>query len=107
MSKMQDLFEKVASNSILQAKFFEIMEYAQKDERDATIRKIVDFAKEAEYDITLEEMKEFFREMTESKDRVLSDSELDMVAGGKLNRRDLEEVERLNRLIEEMNNLPG
>ncbi|MDD4565942.1 MAG: hypothetical protein PHE79_10780 [Eubacteriales bacterium] len=51
---------------------------------DATIKKLVDFAKDAKYDVTLEEIKEFFGEITKSKDRALSDSELDMVAGGKI-----------------------
>ncbi|MDD4565949.1 MAG: hypothetical protein PHE79_10815 [Eubacteriales bacterium] len=106
MFKMKELYEKVAADSILQAKFFKIMEYAQIDGMDATIKKLTDFAEEAKYDVTLEEMKEFFRDMTESKDRVLSDSELDMVAGGKINRQTLEEIERLNRLMEEMSKIP-
>lgn len=106
MVKMKELYEKVAANSILQAKFFEIMEFLQIDGVDATVKKLIDFAKEAEYDVTLEEMQEFFGEIAKPIDRALSDSELDMVAGGKISRQDLEEVRRLNRLMEELGNLP-
>jgi predicted ribosomally synthesized peptide with nif11-like leader len=84
MSKMKELYEKVAGDIALQTKFSEIMEQAKSDGEEATGDKLILFAKDAGYDITLDEMKAFFEAMAESADRPLSDTELDMVAGGKV-----------------------
>ncbi len=82
MSNMKELYEKVAADSTLQAKFAAIMKDAEKA-GNATREKLTAFAKEAGYDVTIEEVQAFFKELTESKERELSDSELDHVAGGK------------------------
>jgi len=83
METMKKLYEKVAGDSALQAKFAEIMNDAEKAGTEATGKKLVSFAKEAGYDVTLEEMQGFFKNMAEKKEEALSDLELDMVAGGK------------------------
>lgn len=79
MEKMKELYEKVAGDSGLQAKFAEIM----KDAAEGTTEKLVGFAKEAGYDVSIKEAQEFFKALTEQKDGSLSNAELDMVAGGK------------------------
>ena len=83
MSKMKELYEKVAADSELQAKFAEITKNAEAAGEEATKEKLTAFAKEAGYDVTIEELQAFFKELTESKEGELSDSELDHVAGGK------------------------
>ena len=83
MSKMNELYEKVAADSTLQAKFAAIMKDAEKA-GNATREKLTAFAKEAGYDVTLDEMQEFFKGLAEAKDGELSDAELDQVAGGKV-----------------------
>lgn len=83
MSKMKDLYEKVAADNTLKGKFAEIMKDAERAGEVTTGEKLIAFAKEAGYDITLDEMKEFFKEMEASNQGALSDAELDMVAGGK------------------------
>ena len=83
MSKMKELYEKVAKDSALQAKFNAIMSDAEKTGEAATGEKLKAFAKEAGFEISLDEMKAFFKELTEKEKGELSDTELDMVAGGK------------------------
>jgi hypothetical protein len=83
MSKVKELYEKVAADAALQAKFAEIMKDAEQTGWDTTSIKLIGFAKDAGYDVTVGEMREFFKEKTESNQGVLSDAELDMVAGGK------------------------
>jgi predicted ribosomally synthesized peptide with nif11-like leader len=83
MSKMQELYQKVAADSALRNKFTEIMKNAEQAGEEATKEKLIAFAREAGYEVTFEELKEFFAELAESKDRVLSEVELDQVAGGK------------------------
>ena len=83
MSKMKELYEKVAADSTLQAKFSEIMKDAEVDGEAETKEKLVAFAKENGYDVTLDEMQDFFKGLAESKEGELSDAELDLVAGGK------------------------
>ena len=82
MEKMEALYEKVASDSYLQSKFNEIMTAAEKDGAESTEVKLIAFASEAGFDVKLEEMQAFFKNM-ESKTGELTDTELDMVAGGK------------------------
>ncbi len=84
MSKMKELYEKVAADSMLQTEFLKILKEAEEtnDKKSVEI-KIINFAKDAGYDITLDEMKTFFEELHEPKQGVLSEAELDMVAGGK------------------------
>jgi predicted ribosomally synthesized peptide with nif11-like leader len=77
MSKMKELYKKVAADSALREKFAGIMK------EEVTEEKLTTFAKEAGYDVTIEEMQEFFRGLAESKEGTLSDAELDQVAGGK------------------------
>ena len=85
MSKMKELYEKVAKDSDLLTKFNEIMDGARDADGDVTKQKLVAFAKDSGYYVTLDEIRDFFKEMAESKDRALSEAELDMVAGGKGN----------------------
>ncbi len=83
MSKMQELYEKVAGDSALQAKFAEIMKEAEKDGEAVTKEKLVAFAKEAGFDVSFEEVREYFKTLSETEEGALSDAELDSVAGGK------------------------
>lgn len=83
MCKMKELYEKVAKDATLQAKFNTIISDAKKVGEAATNGKMAEFAKEAGYDVTLDEMKDFFEKLAEKKEGELSDTELDMVAGGK------------------------
>ena len=83
MTQMKELYEKVAKDSALQAKFNEILENTQETEQSATGEKLVAFAKSVGYDITMEEMTIFFKELAEKSKDELSEVELDMVAGGK------------------------
>ncbi len=83
MSKMKELYEKVATDYKLQEKFAEIMKDVEVDGEAATKEKLVAFAKENGYDVAIDEMQEFFKGLVEAKDGELSDAELDRVAGGK------------------------
>jgi hypothetical protein len=59
------------------------MKDAEAAGKETTEAKLTAFAKEAGYDVALEELQTFFKELEENKKGELSDSELDMVAGGK------------------------
>lgn len=83
MEMMRELYEKVVSNGALQAKFNEILSDAENAGEAATGEKLVAFAKEAGYEVSLDEMRAFFKELTEKGSGELSNTELDMVAGGK------------------------
>lgn len=83
MSKMKELYKRVATDSMLQTKFAKIMEDAEAAGAEATSEELIAFAKEAGYDITMAEMQEFFKELEETKEGGLSEAELDQVAGGK------------------------
>ena len=50
MSKMQELYEKVSKDSMLQEKFVKIMKDAEAAGEKATEEKLTAFAKEAGYD---------------------------------------------------------
>ena len=54
MTKMKELYEKVANDSALQTKFYEIQGNAEKVGEKATGEKLISFAKDAGYDITLD-----------------------------------------------------
>lgn len=88
MDKMKELYQKVAGDSALQSKFNEIINNAEKSGADETQKKLLIFAKESGYDISIEELQSFFRDLTEQHQNELSDTELDMVAGGKLSADD-------------------
>lgn len=83
MSKMKELYEKVAADDVLQEKFAQIIKDAEKAGKEETEVKLAAFAKEAGSDVTVEEMQAFFKELAETNQNELSDAELDMVAGGK------------------------
>lgn len=83
MSKMKELYEKVAGDRVLQAKFEVILNRAEKAGEDETGKKLLAFAKEAGFDVTVDEIKSFFNKLNENRSAELSDSELDAVAGGK------------------------
>jgi predicted ribosomally synthesized peptide with nif11-like leader len=80
---MKELYEKVAKDSALQEKFNSIMKDSEKMGEEAAGEKLTAFAKEAGYEISLDEMKAFFTELSGKDKGELSDTELDMVAGGK------------------------
>lgn len=83
MSKMQELYKKVAGDSALQEKFNAIIKDSGKAGEAATKERLTAFANEAGYEISLDEMKAFFTELSDKEKGQLSDAELDMVAGGK------------------------
>jgi predicted ribosomally synthesized peptide with nif11-like leader len=83
MDKIKELYEKVAKDSALQAKFNAIVSDAENEGQEATEAKLVAFAKDAGYEVSVVEMQEFFKALSEEPEGVLSDMELDMVAGGK------------------------
>jgi len=83
MSGIKELYDKVAEDSGLQTRFKVIMAAAEKEGMEATEAKLTTFAKAAGYDVTLEDMRAFFNELAQQKEGGLSESELDMVAGGK------------------------
>lgn len=83
MKQIAELYEKVAADSMLQAKLKEIMSAAQKDEKEATETKLIAFAEDAGYHITSEEIQDFFRGRIKLISCELSNDELDQVAGGK------------------------
>ncbi|MEL7654736.1 MAG: Nif11-like leader peptide family RiPP precursor [Bacillota bacterium] len=94
MERMKALYQKVAGDADLQSKFFEIINGDEELEGNEIQRQLIEFAKEAGFDITIEEMNEFFKELNENQDE-LSESELDMVAGGKGSlKRDVKELFR-------------
>lgn len=80
---MRELYEKVAADSALQAKFTEIMKDAEKAGTESTKEKLAAFAKDLGYETSVEELQAFFKELLEKVEGELSDTELDMVAGGK------------------------
>lgn len=79
MTKMKELYEKVAADSTLQDKLATIMKGAEEAGEEATEEKLLAFAKDAGYDVTLDEMREFFKQ----EGLELSEADLDGVAGGK------------------------
>ncbi len=82
MEKMKELYEKVAGDAALLAKFNEIMKDSAGANEPAK-EKLTAFAKEAGYDISPEEALEYIGALSRQKNGSLSDDELDMVAGGK------------------------
>lgn len=92
MLKMQELFEKVSKDAALLKKFAEIMNDAEKAGGDATKEKLTAFAKDNGFDVTADEMKAYFADLAESKEAVLSDAELDLVAGGKVGGDQLKKI---------------
>lgn len=87
MDKMKELYEKVAHDSDLQAKFTRIMERFDGEKPDEFKERLLAFAAEAGYTIDYEEIKNFFEGMSLQPDGELSESELDAVAGGKNSER--------------------
>ena len=84
MSQMTELYNKVADDSKLQEKFTAIMKDIEKRGEAETEANLAKFAKDLSFDISLEEAKSFFKKLIDSKKGELSDSELDMVSGGKM-----------------------
>lgn len=83
MDTMKKLYEKVAGDSVLQAKFAEIMNEGEEAGKAATEKKLIAFAKDAGFQVTLEEMQDYFNNLSRDEEGELSEVELDAVAGGK------------------------
>lgn len=83
MEKTKQLYKKAAADIALQEKFSQIINEAEKAGQEETEAKLTSFAKEAGYEISLDEMRDFFKKHAEQDNGLLSDAELDMVAGGK------------------------
>lgn len=84
MDKMKELYKKVASDSKLQEKISQILNNAEKVDAEITEEKLKNFAKEAGYEVEVADMQQFIKENILEKQGELSDTELDAVAGGKL-----------------------
>ena len=82
MSKMNELYAKVAADSALQEKYYKIVEEA--GDEAALGEKLIAFAKEQGFDVTLSDVEEFFKSLAEPANGQLSEEELDSVAGGKI-----------------------
>jgi predicted ribosomally synthesized peptide with nif11-like leader len=83
MDNMKELYDKVAKDDMLQAKFAEIINNAETTGEEETSKKLIVFAKDAGYEVTMDEIKVYFKDLSEKQSGQLSDAELDMVAGGK------------------------
>ena len=83
MTRMQELYEKVAKDSKLQAQFKKIMADEEQAGQTATEEKLLAFAREAGFEVSIAEMQAFFQGMAAQAEGELSDAELDQVAGGK------------------------
>lgn len=90
MTRMQELYEKVAKDNGLQAQFSLIMAEAEQagqiddpSGKAATEEKLLAFARGAGFEVSIEEMQAFFQGMAAQAEGELSDAELDQVAGGK------------------------
>ena len=66
MSKMQELYEKVSKDRMLQDKFASIMKEADAAGKEMVEEQLTAFAKEAGYDVTVEEMQSFFRKRSKT-----------------------------------------
>lgn len=87
MDKMKELYEKVARDSELQAKFAGIMERFDGEKSDEFKESLLNFASEAGYTVDYKEIQSFFEGMSVQPDGELSESDLDAVAGGKNSER--------------------
>jgi predicted ribosomally synthesized peptide with nif11-like leader len=83
MSKMDELYQKVAGDAELQKKFFGILDETENLSAAGTEEKLTAFAKDAGFEISIGEMQKFFKDLIEGSQDQLSEVELDMVAGGK------------------------
>lgn len=83
MSQMKELYLKVAADRSLQEKLAESMNSVKEASQAEQDVKLSAFAKETGYDITIEEMQKFFLNLAEKQEAALTESELDVVAGGK------------------------
>ena len=81
MSKMNELYAKVATDSALQEKFGKIVE--EGGDEAAVGEKLITFAKDQGYDVTLSDIEEFFKSLAEPTNGQLSEEEMEAVAGGK------------------------
>ncbi len=82
MSKMKELYLKVAADAGLQEKANKI--FVATEDGEATAAKLVEFAKEQGYEVTVDEVKEFFKSQSEKSGGELEDEDLEAVAGGKV-----------------------
>lgn len=91
MDEMKKLYAKVAKSPMLQRKIIWIANEAPEAGYKKTKERLLDFAADAGFDVTIEEIKTFFQELAErekakadEKQQIeLTETELDMVAGGK------------------------
>lgn len=85
MSKMGDLYIKVSADPELQSRYREIMKANSGTGADveAVKAELTAFASEQGFDVSWDEIRDFFRNLSEKPAEMLSEAELDMVAGGK------------------------
>ena len=82
---MKELYGKVAADSGLQVEFAAIMQNAEKNGKEATEEKLIAFAKKAGFAVSVDEFKAYMNNGGEKPENgELSDDDLDMVAGGKI-----------------------
>lgn len=83
MNRMKELYQKVAEDSRLQKRFFEILDETGNLTAADTAGKLTAFAADAGFKVGIGEIQDFFKTLIEGSQEQLSEMELDMVAGGK------------------------
>lgn len=83
MDNMKELYKKVAGDTALQKKFIEIMKDAETAGAEVIVKRLIAFAGDEGFEVTPFEVQEFFRNLSQQESGVLSEDELDAVAGGK------------------------
>jgi len=83
MSKISELYVKVATDSNLQTKFQSILNDKDSTDTETIKKELISFAGELGFDVSWEEVEEFFRNLSGKDSQSLSEAELDLVAGGK------------------------
>lgn len=86
MSQIDALYQKVAADGVLQAKFLEILKNAKIAESSETENMLVSFANDAGFSVSIEEAREYFSRLQKqgSDESEMTSAELDLVAGGKV-----------------------
>lgn len=88
LSEMKEFYVKVSGDSELKQEVQALLMQASEVGEEETNRRMIAFAQNAGYQISIEEMKSYFLALAAEKTGVLSDDELDQVAGGKSSREE-------------------